>query len=80
MRRKGKGISVKYAPGQHPNSQVNLQLRGRTPDYGENKKQRYLSVTEEGWEGIRAVAAAAGCASISDLIEKLGRRELKLVS
>jgi hypothetical protein len=71
---------VKYAPGQHPNSQVNLQLRGRTPDYGENKKQRYLSVTEEGWEGIRGVAVAANCASISDLIEKLGRGELKIVS
>ena len=79
MRVEEKEISVKYAPGNHPNSRVNLQLRGRTPDYSENKKQRYLSVTQEGWDGIRTVATAADCASISDLIEKLGRGELKLL-
>ena len=71
---------MKYAPGQHPNSQANLQLRGRTPEYGVHKKQRYLSVTEEGWRGIKVIAQQAGCSSISDLIEKLGRGELTIAS
>lgn len=75
-----KEMPVKYAPGQHPNSQINLELRGRKPDYGEHKKRRFLTVTEEGWQGSKAVADQAGCASISDLIEKLGRGELKLLT
>lgn len=70
--------TVEYAPGKHPNSQANLELRGRKPDYEEHKKRRFLTVTEQGWNGTKFIAQETGCASISDLIEKLGRGELKI--
>lgn len=67
-----------YKPGEHPNSQANLNREGRPKTYGTEKKQRYLSVTEEGWEGAQAAARASGFSSLSDLIEKLGRGDVTL--
>jgi len=37
-------------------------------------------VTASGWHGARAAAIAAGCGSLSDLIEKLGRGELAVIT
>ncbi len=69
-----------YQRGEHPNSLANLTHSGRPKAYGAAKKQRYLSITEEGWNGAKDVAKETDCTSVSDLIEKLGRRELKIVS
>jgi len=69
-----------YKPGEHPNSLANLTHEGRPKAYGTEKKQRYLSVTEEGWSGVRDVAKMVNCTSVSDLIEKLGRGNLKVIS
>jgi hypothetical protein len=69
----------KYGHGEHPNSQANLTYHaGRPKTYGVEKKKRYLSVTEEGWEKAKEAAKVAGCSGISDLLEKLGRGQLKL--
>jgi hypothetical protein len=69
----------KYRHGKHPNSQANLTYSGGRPKtYGVEKKNRYLSVTEEGWGKAKEAAKVAGCSGISDLIEKLGRGQLKL--
>ena len=69
-----------YKPGEHPNSLANLIHEGRPKAYGAEKKQRYLSITEEGWNGAKDVAKMADCTSVSDLIEKLGRGEIKIFS
>lgn len=68
-----------YKVGEHPNSLANLNREGRPKVYGSEKKQRYLSVTEEGWEGAQAVVKAAGYASLSDLIEQMGRGHAKVI-
>ena len=39
-----------------------------------------VTVTEPGWHGAKAAAIAAGCSSISDMIEKLGRGELSIIT
>ena len=69
-----------YKPGEHPNSLANLVHEGRPKAYGAEKKQRYLSITEEGWNGVKDVAKMADCNSVSDLIEKLGRGDIKIIS
>ncbi|MGA7935079.1 MAG: hypothetical protein WCA35_16145 [Kovacikia sp.] len=69
----------KYGHGQHPHSQANLTYNsGRPRTYGAEKKKRYLSVTDEGWDKAKEIAEAAGCSGVSDLLEKLGRGQLKL--
>ena len=70
----------KYSVGQHPNSISNLTYHGGRPaTYGEVKKRRELTVTQEGWDGMQEVVKEAGCSSVSELIEKLGRRQLRVV-
>ena len=69
-----------YKRGKHPNSLANLTHEGRTKAYDAEKKQRYLSVTEEGWNGVKEIVVEAECKSVSELLEKLGRRELKIIS
>ncbi len=69
----------RYTPGQHPNSQANLTYHGGRPKaFGSEKKKRYLSVTDEGWEGATEFARAAGCSSVSEFLEKLGRGQVAL--
>lgn len=62
--------------GHHQNSLANLQPRTKT--YGEDKKRRTLSVTEAGWEGAMQAIEAAGCNSISEFLERLGRGQIKV--
>ena len=70
----------KYRVGENPNSLAALDKHrysdGRPHIYDTPKKQRYLSVTQEGWEGVQQLARAAGCNSVSDLLEKLGRGQI----
>ena len=80
MRPMAKKKKSAYKPGEHPNSLANLIHSGRPKVYGAEKKQRYLSVTEEGWNGAKGVAEMVDCTGVSDLIEKLGRGELKVIS
>ena len=81
---KQKMVSIKnkltYKPGKHPNSLANLTHEGRPKSYDTEKKQRYLSITEEGWRGVKEIVVEAKCKSVSELLEKLGRKELKIVS
>ncbi|MGD1895380.1 MAG: M23 family metallopeptidase [Phormidesmis sp.] len=39
-----------------------------------------VTVTAPGWHGAKAAAIAAGCTSISDMIEKLGSGELAIIT
>lgn len=64
--------------GTHPNSLANLTWKnGRPIKFGAKKVRHCLSISEEGWAGIAQMAEAAGCTSVSDFLEKLGRGELK---
>ena len=59
----------------HPNSLANLS--GRPQAYlDEKKKRRNLTVTDTGWEGAQAMVRKAGCASVSEFLEKLGRGQI----
>lgn len=69
-----------YQKGKHPNSQAALNRNGRPKAYGMEKERRYLSITEEGWQGAQAVARAYGCSGLSEMIEKLGRGDLNLTN
>lgn len=69
----------KYAPGEHPNSKANLIYHeGRPKAFGAKKLKRNLTVTEEGWEGLQPIIKEAGCSSVSEFLEKLGRGQLKV--
>lgn len=39
-----------------------------------------VTVSEPGWQGARTAAIAAGCSSVSDMLEKLGRGELSIIT
>ncbi|WP_121968232.1 M23 family metallopeptidase [Leptolyngbya sp. BC1307] len=47
---------------------------------GEPKRPCRVTVTAPGWHGARTAAIAAGCSSVSDMLEKLGRGELSIVT
>ena len=51
-----------------------------TPNSSEPKQPCRVTVTAPGWHGARSAAIAAGCTSISDMIEKLGRGELAIIT
>jgi hypothetical protein len=69
----------KHAHGKHPNTLANLTYHeGRPLAFGEAKKRRNLSVTEEAWIGLQPIVEELGCNSVSDLLEKLGRGVVKL--
>ena len=66
--------NAKHKQGKHPNSLKNLTYHeGRKTKYGENKSKRGVTLTDEGWEGIRNLAIKHGCSSASDFLEKIGR-------
>ncbi len=44
----------------------------RVAKYGK-KKTREVSVSEDGWLGMLAIASQRECTSVSDLLEQLGR-------
>lgn len=70
-----------YAPGKNPESIKNLIHEGRPSGedlYGEPKKKRTLTITESGWQGITGAAKEAGCRSVSEYLEMLGRGQVKL--
>ncbi len=66
------------ARGTNSKSLKNLEARGRTPDWDESKKRRYLSVTNTGFNGALKLGRSLGCNSVSDLLEKVGRGEILL--
>lgn len=51
-----------------------------TPNSSEAKQPCRVTVTAPGWHGAKSAAIAAGCTSISDMIEKLGRGELAIIT
>ncbi|WP_013335051.1 hypothetical protein [Gloeothece verrucosa] len=65
--------------GSHPNSLANLKHEGRPLAQDEPKKNRTITVTDLGWNGARALALSLGLSSFSELVEKLGRKEILLV-
>lgn len=46
----------------------------------EPKQPCRVTVTAAGWHGARTAAIAAGCSSVSDMLEKLGRGELAIIA
>lgn len=69
-----------YSRGKHPNSLLNLNDReGRPLNFEQKKKNRTVSVTDLGWEGLDKLAKEQGCKGISDLFDRLGRGEFLLV-
>jgi len=70
-----------YSQGQNPKSLANLKLgRGKKPRgfEQEDKKQRSVSVTDTGWQGIKLLSKRYGCKSVSEFMEKAGRGMLSL--
>ena len=52
---------------------------GRPRQFETQKKNRTISVTQKGWDGAKEVAKEQGFSSLSELIEYLGRKELKIL-
>lgn len=50
-------------------------LSPRDSFYGETKKNRTITVTDTGWEGLRSLADSQGL-SISEVLERIGRKAL----
>ncbi|MEL7354163.1 MAG: M23 family metallopeptidase [Cyanobacteria bacterium J06560_5] len=44
------------------------------------KRPCRVTVTAPGWQGARTAAIAAGCSSVSDMLEKLGSGELSIIA
>ena len=69
----------KYSQGEHPNSLSNLTYhQGRKSDFGQRKKTRGVSLTDEGWENMKSLANQYGCSSVSDFLEKIARGIVEL--
>jgi hypothetical protein len=69
--------------GQHPNSQKNLTHEGRPSSeeiYGEPKRNRTVTVTESGWDGVKEFVKAAGYKSPSEFLELLGRGAISVLT
>ncbi|MBW4635959.1 MAG: hypothetical protein KME30_29980 [Iphinoe sp. HA4291-MV1] len=65
------------ARGTHPTSLANLsvpQLR-----YGEPKRQRNISITDTGWQNLKELAQEHEI-SLADMLERIARKDLKIVS
>jgi hypothetical protein len=63
----------------NPNSLKNLIHQGRPLAVGEKKKEHTVTVSQTGWEGTQAILQSLGCSSVSELLEKLGRKQLTVV-
>lgn len=63
--------------GYNPVSKQNLVIM--EPLYGQRKKRADISVTEEGWDLFKDLAASLGVRSRSDLIERIARGHYRLV-
>jgi hypothetical protein len=66
----------KHPHGQNPESLKNLHPRDKI--YPEDKRDRRLTVTETGWLGCKGLAQELGLSGVSELLEKLGRKELEI--
>jgi hypothetical protein len=64
----------------NPRSLENLRHEGRPPAFEEEKKRRTLTVTDSGWEGTMSVAKTLDCRGISELIELIGRGQLRVIN
>ncbi|GAB4551289.1 MAG: hypothetical protein Tsb0014_45580 [Pleurocapsa sp.] len=64
--------------GKHPNSLKNLQLGGNKIKYDQPKKQRSVSLTDEGWSKCRAEIKSALGITVSEFLEQIGRGEIKI--
>lgn len=56
-----------------PNTQ---NLTPREPEWGETKKRRVLYLTDTARTSLEQVAESLGYRSLSDLVERLGRKTL----
>lgn len=63
----------------NPISLQNLTNHGSVPRYEEEKKRRQLSVTDSGWDAAKAIAKETLGLSVSEMLEKIGRGELKVI-
>ena len=72
----------KYARGKHPNTLTSLKQSarngGRPCQFNARKKTRSITMTDEGWEGVKLAAKEYGCKTLSEFLEMLGRGEVKI--
>jgi hypothetical protein len=72
-------MEKKYKLGEHPHSKANLTYHeGRPRLYSEPKKNRTLCLTEQGWGELKLLAKELGYSSVSDFVEKIARRQVKI--
>lgn len=64
----------------NPRSLENLKHEGRPPAFEEEKKRRTLTVTDSGWDGAMAAAKSLDCRGVSELLELIGRGQLRVVN
>ncbi|MGB3298146.1 MAG: M23 family metallopeptidase [Phormidesmis sp.] len=67
--------SSRSASGSDKTSATNVTVNGSG-----HKRPCRVTVSEPGWQGARMAAAAAGCSSVSDMLEKLGSGELAIIT
>jgi hypothetical protein len=58
----------------------NLRHEGRPPAFEEEKKRRTLTVTDSGWDGAMTVAKTLNCRGVSELLELIGRGQLRVLN
>lgn len=64
--------------GINKKSLANLQPGGE-PRYEQPKRQRNVSLTDTGWQGLKEIALDSGL-SLAELLEQIGRRKIKVDS
>ncbi len=64
--------------GKHPNSLENLKKRGNKAKYNQPKRQRSVSLTDEGWSLCKNEIKTALGLSVSEFLEQIGRGEIKI--
>ncbi len=72
---------TKYARGKHPNSLASLKKSshsGRPCQFNAPKKTRSITMTDEGWEGVKLAAKENGFKTLSEFLERVGRGEVKI--
>lgn len=74
------GIEYEYILMKPPKQLLTMpRQRGIPADRDELKVRRGIMVTPKAWEGLAELANQLGYKSKSDLIEAIGRKEIKLI-
>jgi len=69
-----------HTKGYNPRSLENLSRDGRPTKYGEKKSPHRVTVTQTAWDNLKSTLNILDIASVSELLELLGREHLEIIS